>query len=330
VAAGECLGALGTDTGGSIRHPASYCGIFGLKPTYGRVSRHGLIALASSLDTIGPMTRSVEDAALLLEVIAGADQQDATTVPKKVPDYTKSLVPDYDLRGLTIGIPKEFLAGDLDGQVKKAFDQAKDQVKKLGAKVKEVSLPHSQDALAVYYIIQPSEASANLARYDGIRYGYSAATDCKEKIATLEDVYYKTRGKALGPEVKRRIMLGTYALSKGYYDEYYLKAQKVRTVIISEIQDAFTGVDLLMTPTAPTPAFKLDEIQDPLTLYLMDIFVAPFNISGHPALSMPMGPVDGLPVGLQLVAPQFRELRILRAAYALERATDWAKAKPSI
>lgn len=315
VAAGEAAFALGSDTGGSIRQPASFCGIVGLKPTYGLVSRYGLVAFASSLDQIGPMTRTVKDAALILNYIAGHDPRDSTSVDRKVPDYTKAL--REDIRGLRLGIPREYFSSEVDARVRETVKEAAARLEVAGAICEEVSLPHTEYALPAYYIIAPAEASSNLGRYDGVRYGYRfVASD-------LHDMYRETRSRGFGPEVKRRIMLGTYALSSGYYDAYYLKAQKVRTLIRREFEEVFAKVDLLVTPTTPTTAFKIGEKEDPLQMYLSDILTVPVNIAGLPALSMPCGfDENGLPVGIQFIGRPFGEETIFRAAHTLEQLLD--------
>ncbi len=315
VSAGEALFSLGSDTGGSIRQPASLCGVVGLKPTYGLVSRYGLVAFASSLDQIGPFTSDVEDAALVLGAIAGHDHRDATSIDKPVPDYSKSLT--GDVRGLKIGVPKEYFPEGLDAGVERAVRAGIEILADLGAEVVETSLPHTMHALAVYYIIAPSEASSNLARYDGVKYGYSAEAD------TMWEALARTRQEGFGPEVKRRIMLGTYALSAGYYDAYYLKAQKVRTIIRREFSEAFKEFDVLATPTSPSVAFELGaNTADPVQMYLNDIFTMPANIAGIPAISVPAGMVDGLPAGLQFMAPHLGEEALLHVAHAYERAAD--------
>ncbi len=323
VAAGEAPAALGTDTGGSIRQPAALCGIVGLKPTYGRVSRYGLVAFASSLDQIGPMARTAADCALLLGVIAGHDPRDATALPDPVPDYLAEL--EGDLRGLRVGVPREYFAAGLEPGVEAAVRAAIAQLAALGASVDEVSLPHTEYGVAAYYLIAPAEASANLARYDGVKYGYSVAAP------TLLDSYFRTRAEGFGPEVKRRIMLGTYALSAGYYDAYYLKAQKVRTLIKSDFDRAFERFDVLATPTSPTVAFRLGErVADPLAMYLSDVCTIPVNLAGLPGVSVPCGFVDGLPVGLQLIGPPLSEGRLLRVAHCYQQATDWHRRTPPL
>jgi aspartyl-tRNA(Asn)/glutamyl-tRNA(Gln) amidotransferase subunit A len=323
VAAGEAPAALGTDTGGSIRQPAALCGIVGLKPTYGRVSRYGLVAFASSLDQIGPMARTAADCALLLGVIAGHDPRDATALPDPVPDYLAEL--EGDLRGLRVGVPREYFAAGLEPGVEAAVRAAIAQLAALGASVDEVSLPHTEYGVAAYYLIAPAEASANLARYDGVKYGYSVAAP------TLLDSYFRTRAEGFGPEVKRRIMLGTYALSAGYYDAYYLKAQKVRTLIKGDFDRAFERFDVLATPTSPTVAFRLGErVADPLAMYLSDVCTIPVNLAGLPGVSVPCGFVDGLPVGLQLIGPPLSEGRLLRVAHCYQQATDWHRRTPPL
>ena len=324
VAAGEALYSLGSDTGGSIRQPASFCGIVGLKPTYGRVSRFGLVAFGSSLDQIGPMTKDVTDAALVLNAIAGYDAKDSTSVDRPVPDYTKSLVPD--LKGIKLGIPKEYLVEGMENGVRDAINTAIAKLEQLGATVdREVSLPNTKYALPVYYIIAPSEAMANLARYDGVKYGYSHEGN------NMWDAMEKTRGLGFGSEVKRRIILGTYALSAGYYDAYYVKAQKVRTLIRREFDEVFKRYDALITPTSPTVSFKVGaKTGDPLQMYLSDICTLPVNIAGTPGLSIPAGFSDGLPVGMQIIGKPFSEETLFRVAYAYEQATEWHKQKPKL
>jgi len=325
VAADETIAALGSDTGGSIRQPASLCGVVGLKPTYGRVSRYGLIAFASSLDQIGPITKDVEDSALLLSVIAGYDEMDSTSVDLPVPDYTRSLV--KDVKGLRIGVPKEYFVKGLDKEVEDSVRAAAQLYRSLGAEVKEISLPHTEYAVSTYYIIAPAEASSNLARFDGVQYGFRAK-GAKDMI----DMYVKTRSEAFGNEAKRRILLGTYCLSTGYYDAYYLKAQKVRTRIREDFEKAFDACDCIVTPTSPTPAFKLGErTGDPISMYLSDIYTIPANMAGLPAISIPCGfSRAGLPIGLQIIAKPFAEETIFRAAYTFEQSTDFHKQKPKI
>jgi aspartyl-tRNA(Asn)/glutamyl-tRNA(Gln) amidotransferase subunit A len=325
VAADETVYALGSDTGGSIRQPAGFCSVDGLKPTYGRVSRYGLVAFASSLDQIGPLTKDITDCAIVLNAIAGYDSRDSTSVPSPTPDYTKCL--SADLKGLAIGVPKEYFVAGMQAEVETSMRAAINKLEELGAKIDwEVSLPHTPHALAVYYIIAPSEASANLARYDGVKYGFSYK-DTDNMWEALE----KTRQFGFGDEVKRRIMLGTYALSAGYYDAYYLKAQKVRTLIRREFDQAFEKYDALITPTSPTVPFKIGEkIDDPLQMYLSDVCTLPINIAGLPAISIPAGFADGLPIGMQIISKPFGEEAILKIAYAYEQATEWHKRKPEI
>jgi aspartyl-tRNA(Asn)/glutamyl-tRNA(Gln) amidotransferase subunit A len=323
VAAGEACGALGSDTGGSIRQPAGFCSVVGLKPTYGRVSRYGLVAFASSLDQIGPLTRDVTDCAIILNAIAGHDRRDSTSVPEPVPDYTKSL--KTDLKGIRLGVPKEYYVEGMQPEVSDTMKAAIAKLEELGASIEDTSLPHTPYALAVYYIIAPSEASANLARYDGVKYGYSYPGE------TMWESMEKTRGNGFGPEVKRRIMLGTYALSAGYYDAWYLKAQKVRTLIRREFDAAFEKYDALVTPTSPTVPFKIGEkTDDPLAMYLSDVCTLPINIAGVPGISIPAGFVDGLPVGMQLIGKHFREETLFNIAYAYEQATEWHKRRAEV
>ncbi len=316
--------ALGSDTGGSIRQPASCCGVVGLKPTYGRVSRYGLVAFASSLDQIGPFAGNVEDAAALLQAMAGHDPKDSTSADIAVPDYVSSI--KKEIRGLKIGLPEEYFSKGLDKGVENAVREAVKVLEKLGCVIKKISLPHTEYAVAVYYIIAPCEASANLARYDGVRYGFRA--ECSD----LLEEYEKTRGEGFGPEVKRRIMLGTYALSAGYYDAYYGKAQRVRTLVSRDFEQAFKEVDVIAAPTAPTSAFKIGEkAQDPLQMYLSDIYTISSNLAGIPALSVPCGfTPDNLPVGLQLMGRPFDEETVLRAGYAYEKNTEWSEEHPNV
>ena len=322
VGAGIVPAALGSDTGGSIRQPAAFCGVIGLKPTYGRVSRYGLVAFASSLDQIGPITRNVEDCALLLNVISGKDSRDSTSSDKEVPDYLSYI--GKDIKGIKIGLPKEFFIEGLDSKIKETVLSAAKQLEKEGAEILEVSMPTTKYAIEAYYIIAPSEASSNLARYDGVRYGYRAK-DYKD----LEEMYSKTRDEGFGAEVKRRIMLGTYSLSSGYYDAYYLKAQKVRTLIYQDFMNAFESVDLLLTPTTPDVAFKIGEkISDPLQMYLSDIFTVSVNMAGVPGISIPCGFKDGLPIGMQLIGKPFDEGTILQVAHYYERLNDFNKVFP--
>ena len=318
VAARQATATLGTDTGGSIRQPASHCGCVGLKPTYGRVSRYGVIAYASSLDQVGPLTRDVTDSAILLGALAGHDPKDSTSVDTPVPDYTAALT--GNIKGLRIGLPREYFIDGLDPDVQKTMDAAIETYRRLGAKFMDISLPHTDYAVATYYLIATAEASSNLARYDGVRFGHRA-----EGATGLLDMYTKSRSQGFGAEVKRRIMLGTYALSSGYYDAYYVKAQKVRTLIMQDFMRAFEGVDVILTPVAPTPAFKIGEkVADPLQMYLSDIFTIPVNLAGTCALSVPAGfSAGGLPIGLQMIGKPFGEETILRAAHAFEQATEW-------
>ncbi|MBW2368020.1 MAG: Asp-tRNA(Asn)/Glu-tRNA(Gln) amidotransferase subunit GatA [Deltaproteobacteria bacterium] len=324
VAADMCLGALGSDTGGSIRQPASHCGVVGLKPTYGRVSRYGLVAFASSLDQIGPLTKTVKDCAILMNTIAGYDAGDSTSVPRDVPDYTASCIANID--GIKVGIPKEYYVEEgLDPDVSQAVNAAIKTIEDLGGQCIEVSLPHTAYAVAVYYVIAPCEASSNLARYDGVKYGLRDAT-----ADSLSDMYQKTRSKGFGPEVQRRIILGTYALSAGYYDAYYGKASQVRTLIMQDFKNAFKVCDVILSPVAPTPAFRLGEkIDDPLKMYLEDIFTISANLAGIPGISVPCGFSTGnLPIGLQLMGNHFSEETLLKVAYAFEQATDFHKQRP--
>jgi aspartyl-tRNA(Asn)/glutamyl-tRNA(Gln) amidotransferase subunit A len=325
VAADECIASLGSDTGGSIRQPAALCGCVGLKPTYGRISRYGLVAFASSLDQIGPFTKTVADAATLLGVLSGVDKRDSTSVPVPVPNYSAAL--DGKIKGLKLGLPKEYMIGGLDPEVKAAVDAAVKQYEKLGAEIVEISLPHTDYAVATYYIIATAEASANLARFDGIRYG--ARIDGKDPI----ELYSKTRGSGFGPEVKRRIILGTYVLSSGYYDAYYLRAQKVRTLIRNDFLKAFETVDAIVTPTTPTAAFKIGEkSDDPLQMYLSDIFTISCNLAGVCGVSIPCGFTKSpkLPIGLQLLGKPFGEEALLKLAHAYEQSTGWHKEKPPL
>jgi aspartyl-tRNA(Asn)/glutamyl-tRNA(Gln) amidotransferase subunit A len=328
VAGDEAFAALGSDTGGSIRQPAALCGCVGLKPTYGRVSRFGLVAFASSLDQIGPLTKDVEDAALLMNAIAGPDPADSTCLNEPVPDYTAEL--GKGVNGLRLGLPKEYFIEGLDSQVEQRVREAVHHLEKLGAKVVDISLPHTEHALSTYYIIAPAEASANLARFDGVRYAFRA-----REINSLLEHYGKTREEGFGAEVKRRIILGTYALSSGYYDAFYLKAQKVRTLIRRDFSDAFAQVDAIVCPTSPTPAFKLGErTADPLSMYLADIFTLAANMAGICGISIPCGFATSegkqLPVGLQILGKALDEATILRVAHAYEQSTDWHRAKPKL
>lgn len=323
VAAGMAMAALGSDTGGSIRQPASFCGVVGLKPTYGRVSRYGLIAFGSSLDQIGPIARSVEDAALILKFIAGRDPNDSTSSGREVADYVAGLR-DH-IRGLRIGMPREYYGEGLDAEVRIAIESALKKFEELGAHVVEVSLPHTEYAIPTYYLIATAEASSNLARYDGVRYGFRA-----EGATNLREMYSRTRDQGFGAEVKRRIMLGTYALSAGYYDQYYGKAQRVRALIERDFREAFDRCDVIATPTSPTPAFRLGEkTDDPLKMYLSDIYTITVNLAGVPGLSLPCGlSREGLPIGLQLIGRRFDEAALLRAAYNLEQATGFTLNPP--
>ncbi len=324
VAADLCIASLGSDTGGSIRQPASHCGVVGLKPTYGRVSRYGLVAYASSLDQIGPLTKEVRDAAVLLNCIAGPDPKDSTSVPAAAPDYLANL--GQEIRGLKIGVPREFFGAGLDPEVDAAIREALATLAGLGAELVEVNLPHTEYAVATYYVVAVAEASSNLARYDGVKYGFRAEGQ------TLLEMYANTRTQAFGAEVRRRIMLGTYALSAGYYDAYYKKASQVRALIRRDFDQAFARCDLIATPVAPTPAFRLGEkMTDPLTMYLSDIFTISANLAGIPGISAPCGFSSlGLPIGLQLLGPPFGEATLLQAAYAFEQATDFHCRKPPI
>ncbi len=325
VAADSAICSLGSDTGGSIRQPAALCGVVGMKPTYGRVSRYGLIAFASSLDQIGPFTKDVTDCALVLNAICGKDQLDSTSVDVPVPDFTKSLI--NDVQGVRIGVPKEYFAEGLDAEVSELVRSAIQKLKQLGASLVDISLPHTDFAIATYYIIAPAEASANLARYDGVRYGYRT-----EEPVDLMDMYKRTRTEGFGQEVKRRIMLGTFVLSAGYQDAYYRKAQKVRTLIKSDFDAAFEKVDVIATPTSPTPAFRIGErTADPLQMYLCDVMTTPASHAGLPGISVPCGFVkSGLPVGLQLLTPPFDEETLFRTAYTYQQHTDHHLKKPKI
>ena len=324
VAAGFAAGALGSDTGGSIRQPAAFCGTVGVKPTYGRVSRYGLVAFASSLDQIGPLTGDVRGAALLLQAIAGHDPLDSTSTDVSVPDY--SAVLGQEIAGLRVGIPSEYVIEGMDPEVQQAVEAAVEVLKGLGARPEKVSLPTTDYALAAYYLIAPAEASSNLARYDGVKYGYRAPGG-----KDLIEMYGRTRAEGFGPEVKRRIMLGTYALSAGYYEAYYGKAQRVRTLVRRDFQQAFERVDVLVCPTAPNVAFRLGEKEDPLQMYLCDVFTIPVNLAGLPGLSLPGGFTrDGLPIGLQLIGKPFDEATLLSAAYAYEQAAPWRSRTPPL
>ncbi|MFZ3072320.1 MAG: amidase family protein, partial [Thermodesulfobacteriota bacterium] len=322
---GLCTASVGTDTGGSIRQPASLCGVVGLKPTYGRVSRFGMIAFASSLDQAGPITKDVTDSALVLSAIAGHDPKDSTSINAPVPDYAASL--SGKVKGLKLGIPKEYFVDGLDKEVEEAVGAAIEILKGLGCETVEVSLPHTQYAVSVYYLVATAEASSNLARFDGVKYGLRL-----DSGKGLLDMYKETRDKGFGSEVKRRIMLGTYALSAGYYDAYYKKASQVKTLIKGDFDEAFKKCDVILTPTAPTAAFKLGEkTDDPLTMYLSDIFTISCNLAGIPGISLPCGfTKSGLPIGLQLLGRHLDEQTILNAAFAYEKSTDWHKRRPGI
>lgn len=322
VAARLVPAATATDTGGSIRQPAALCGITGLKPTYGRVSRYGMIAFASSLDQGGTMARTAEDNALMLNVMAGFDPKDSTSIDREVPDYTATL--NEPLKGLKIGLPKEYFSNQLSPAMEQQVRNAVKEYEKLGATVKEVSLPNAKLAIAAYYVIAPAEASANLSRFDGVRYGYRC-----EDPRDLMDLYTRTRAEGFGAEVKRRILVGTYALSAGYFDAYYLKAQKVRRLIQQDFINAFKEVDVLMSPTTPSPAFiQGEKTSDPVTMYLEDVFTIAINLAGVPAMSVPAGFVDGLPVGLQIIGDYFSEARLLNAAHQFQQVTDWHQREP--
>jgi aspartyl-tRNA(Asn)/glutamyl-tRNA(Gln) amidotransferase subunit A len=324
VAADECIASLGSDTGGSIRQPASFCGVVGMKPTYGRVSRYGLVAFASSLDQIGPVTKDVMDAAILLNVIAGHDRCDSTSMNIETPDYTSQL--GKEIKGLKVGIPKEYFIEGIDKEVEGSVKSAIKRLESLGAETIEISLPHTGYAVATYYLIATSEASSNLSRYDGVKYGLRVEGD------DLLDMYMKTRSKGFGQEVKRRIMLGTFALSSGYYDAYYKKAQQVRTLIKQDFEKVFEKVDVIATPTVPNTAFKIGEmIEDPLQMYLNDILTIPVNLSGLPAISVPCGfSSEDMPIGLQIIGKHFDEENVLKTAYAYEQSTEWHKRRPSL
>ena len=323
VAAGFVPAAMGTDTGGSIRQPASFCGITGLKPTYGRVSRYGIIAYASSLDQAGPMAHTAEDCALLMNVIAGHDQRDSTCVNQDVPDYTAEL--DKPLKGLRIGLPVEYFGEGLDAGVEKVVREAIRTYEALGATVVEVSLPHTRLAIPTYYVIAPAEASSNLSRYDGVRFGHRC-DDPKDLI----DMYLRSRAEGFGEEVKRRILMGTHTLSEGFYDAYYRKAQRVRRLIRQDFIDAFEKVDVLMGPAAPTPAFGIGQQSDPIQMYLGDIYTIAINLAGIPGISVPVGFTDGLPVGLQILGPHFGESRLLNTAHVFQQNTDWHTRRPTL
>ncbi|GAP12383.1 Asp-tRNAAsn/Glu-tRNAGln amidotransferase A subunit, partial [Longilinea arvoryzae] len=317
--------AFGTDTGGSVRQPASYCGVTGIKPTYGRVSRYGLVAYGSSLDTVGMFARSAEDVALIFQHMAGCDSRDATSMDTSVPAYTP-LPAGQSLKGLRIGVPREYFIPGMQAEVENAVRAAIAQMENLGASVHPVSLPHTEYALPVYYLIAPAEASANLARYDGVRFGLRKPAD------ELKQLYFDSRGAGFGPEVKRRIMLGTYALSAGYYDAYYGQAQKVRTLIKRDFEQAFEQVDVIATPVAPTTAFRMGEhSDDPLAMYLEDVFTLPINLAGVPGLAFPVGfDQNNLPIGMQLMGPDFREDLLFRVAHTYQQVTDWHLRKPTL
>ncbi len=324
VAAGECFFALGGDTGGSIRLPAAFCNVVGLKPTYGRVSRYGLIALASSFDTIGPLTRTVEDAALVLQAIAGQDTHDATSLAQPVPDYAAQL--QHSVKGLRLGLPREYFVPGMEAGVETALQEAIRQFERLGMEVQEVSLPHTPYALAVYYLILFAEASANLARFDGVRFGTAAP-----QAQTIPELYLETRGKGFGAEVKRRIMLGAYTLSAGYYDAYYLKAQRVRTLLRQDFERAFEVCDVLLTPVSPGVAFRLGEkTADPLAMYLSDVYLVATNPAGVPALALPCGFSEGLPVGMQLIGRHGEEALLFQVGHAYQQVTEWHKMRPAL
>lgn len=324
VAAGEAYFTLGSDTGGSIRQPASYCGVVGLKPTYGLVSRFGLVAFASSLDQIGPITKNVEDSAYVLQAIAGYDAKDSTSANVDIPDYISSLT--GDIKGLKIAVPSEYIGEGVDPAIKQSIMDSLKVLEGLGAEWEEVSLPYTEYAVATYYLLASSEASSNLARFDGVRYGVRA-----DNPGNLLELYHQSRSQGFGPEVKRRIMLGTYALSSGYYDAYYLKAQKVRTLIKQDFDNVFAKYDVIIGPAAPTTAFKLgSQVDDPLTMYLNDILTIPVSLAGVPAISVPCGFVSGLPVGMQIIGKAFDEQTVLRVAHAFEQHTDFHKQRPQL
>ena len=322
VAADLCAMATGTDTGGSIRQPAAFCGVTGIKPSYGRVSRWGMIAYASSLDQAGPITKSAEDAALLLNVMAGADEKDSTSLTMPKEDFTRDL--NAPLTGLRIGLPKQYFTEQLNPAIADAIRTAVGEMEKLGAVVKEIELPNSELALSAYYVIAPAEASTNLSRFDGVRYGYRC-----ENPKDLEDLYKRSRSEGFGEEVKRRIMIGTYALSAGYYDAYYRKAQKIRRLVKADFAQAFADVDVIIGPTTPSPAFGLDSIKDSVTMYLEDIYTIALNLAGLPGISVPAGFVDGLPVGMQIIATDFAEAKLLNVAHQYQQVSDWHSRKPT-
>ena len=322
VAAGLCAMATGTDTGGSIRQPASFCGITGFKPSYGRVSRWGMIAFASSLDQAGTLCQSAEDAALMMNVMAGLDSKDSTSIDKDVEDYTTTLNDSLD--GLKIGIPRQHFAQGLSAEVEQTIRDALKEYEKLGATIKEIDLPNNHLSVSAYYVVAPAEASANLSRYDGVRYGYRC-----ENPLDLEDMYKRTRSEGFGDEVKRRIMVGTYALSAGFYDAYYRKAQKIRRLIKNDFNEAFDEVDIIVGPTSPHTAFELGAKSDPVAMYLEDIYTIAVNLAGLPAISIPGGMVDGLPIGMHMVGNDFAEARVLNIAHQFQRQTDWHRNKPA-
>lgn len=322
VAADLCAMATGTDTGGSIRQPAAFCGVTGIKPSYGRVSRWGMIAYASSLDQAGPITKSAEDAALLLNVMAGADDRDSTSLELPPEDFTRDL--NAPLTGLRIGLPKQYFTEQLNPAIAEAVQAAVSELEKLGAAVKEIELPNSELALSAYYVIAPAEASANLSRFDGVRYGYRC-----ENPKDLEDLYKRSRSEGFGEEVKRRIMIGTYALSAGYYDAYYRKAQQIRRLVKEDFAQAFADVDVIIGPTTPSPAFGLDSIKDSVTMYLEDIYTIALNLAGLPGISVPAGFVDDLPVGMQIIATDFAEAKLLNVAHQYQQVSDWHSRKPA-
>lgn len=322
VAARIAPGATGTDTGGSIRQPAALCGITGIKPTYGRVSRYGMIAFASSLDQGGPMTITAEDSAIMLNIMSGFDENDSTSIDKAVPDFTADL--NKDIKGLKIGLPKEFFTGALDSDIAKTIDAAVKEFEKMGAIIKEISLPNSGLSVPTYYVVAPAECSANLSRFDGVRYGYRC-----ENPKDLNDLYKRSRGEGFGDEVKRRIMIGTYALSSGYYDAYYLKAQKTRHLIRDDFEKAFNDVDVILGPTSPSTAFKIgSNTDDPVSMYLSDIYTIAVNLAGLPGMSIPAGFVNNMPVGLQLIGNYFKEAQLLQAAHQYQQVTDWHLQEP--
>ena len=324
VAAQLCAGATGTDTGGSIRQPASHCGITGIKPTYGRVSRYGMVAYASSLDQAGPMTQTAEDAAIMLNAMAGFDHRDSTCMDREVPDYTATL--NGSLEGLTVGLPKEYFAEGLDSEVEQRVRDAVAEIEKQGARVKEISLPNSQLCIPSYYVIAPAEASTNLSRFDGVRFGHRC-----EDPKDLEDLYIRSRSEGFGEEVKRRIIVGTYALSSGYYDAYYRKAQQIRRLIRDDFLNAFKECDVIMGPNAPTSAFNLGEMSnDPVAMYLSDIYTLSVNLAGLPGMSVPAGMANGRPVGLQMIGKHFDEARLLNIGHRFQQATDWHQQHPTL